>query len=137
MKKGETWTIEGMSFAILDSSKVKYSIEVVELGNMVDVRTPFQKAQDLKIEGNGFVKTKDYPKAIRSYTEAYNLVINDPSSSQELKLSLISNLALATLNVSEFNAALEWCNTHLQESYEPNLKIIYRKASANKGLKNW
>jgi hypothetical protein len=46
-------------------------------------------------------------------------------------------LALATLNVSEFNAALEWCNTHLQESYEPNLKIIYRKASANKGLKNW
>jgi hypothetical protein len=44
MKKGETWTIEGISFAILDSSQVKYSIEVVELGNIVDVRTPFQKA---------------------------------------------------------------------------------------------
>jgi tetratricopeptide (TPR) repeat protein len=97
-----------------------------------------EKAEALKADGNGFIKSKDYAKAVRNYTEAYNLIINDPSEkSQELKLSLVSNLALATLNVGDFSAALGWCNTHLEETIDPNAKIVYRKASANKGLKNW
>jgi hypothetical protein len=33
-----------------------------------------------------------------------------------LKLSLISNLALAYLNLSEFRLAISWCNQHLEET---------------------
>jgi len=66
------------------------------------------------------------------------MVLNDPEpKAQELKLSLISNLAQANLNLSDFRQAIQWCSEHLQETLEPNLKIIYRRASANKGLRLW
>lgn len=84
------------------------------MGKISDTRTHFEIADALKTEGNGFIKTKEYAKAISSYTQAYNLVVNDFSAkAQELKLSIVSNLALATLNSNEFQAALDWCKIHL------------------------
>jgi hypothetical protein len=49
----------------------------------------------------------------------------------------VSNLALATLNQGDFKSAIEWCDLHLQETVEPNVKVVFRRASAHKGLKNW
>lgn len=60
----------------------------------------------------------------------------DPKA-QELKLSIVSNLALATLNGGEFSSCIGWCNKHLEETLDPNLKIVYRKANANKAQKCW
>lgn len=66
------------------------------------------------------------------------MIVNDiDPTSEDLRLTLASNLALAYLNSGDFAAALEWCHIHLQESLEPSLKVIYRKASANKALKKW
>ena len=92
----------------------------------------------MKVEGNTYIKDKKYSKAINTYTEAYNFVVNDPSArAQELKLSIVSNLALAALNINEYKLALTWCDMHLEQTIDPNIKIIYRRASANKGLRNW
>lgn len=80
---------------------MKFQVELEDLGKVVDPRTPFEKAETLKAQGNAYIKSKENANAIKSYTEAYNLIVNDPSlKSQELKLSLISNLAQATLNIS-------------------------------------
>ena len=46
-------------------------------------------------------------------------------------------MSLAALNMGDYSLSLTWCNMQLTETVEPNIKIIYRKASANKGLKNW
>lgn len=55
----------------------------------------------MKLDGNAFIKQKENRKAADKYQEAYNLVVNDPTTkAYELKLSLISNLALACLNLS-------------------------------------
>lgn len=104
----------------------------------MDSKDHLEAADALKLEGNAFIKQKENAKAAEKYQEAYNLVVNDPTTkAHELKLSLISNLALACLNLSQFREATSWCDQHLEETLEPNLKIIYRKASANKGAKNW
>ena len=46
-------------------------------------------------------------------------------------------MALASLNLNDFKACLSWCDMHLEETVKPNVKIIFRKASANKGLRDW
>lgn len=55
----------------------------------------------------------------------------------ELRLSIESNLALATLSVGKFQECLDWCAKHTRESLEPNKKVIYRQASAEKELREW
>jgi hypothetical protein len=49
----------------------------------------------------------------------------------------MSNLALANLNAGYFSECISWCNKVLDVNFEPNKKIIHRKAKANKNLKNW
>jgi hypothetical protein len=95
----------------VDSEGAKYEIEVVEVGHVVDGRNHLEKAEALKGEGNAHIKAKDNVKAIEKYQQAYNLVLNDPTpAAQELKLSLISNLALATLNILDYRSAIAWCS---------------------------
>lgn len=92
-------------------------IEVVQVGDVVDGRSHLEKAEGLKGEGNTAIKAKDNAKAIEKYQQAYNLVLNDPTpAAQDLKLSLISNLALATLNTSDYRSSIAWCSEHLQET---------------------
>ncbi len=92
-------------------------IEVVQVGDVVDGRSHLEKAEGLKGKGNTAIKAKDNAKAIEKYQQAYNLVLNDPTpAAQDLKLSLISNLALATLNTSDYRSSIAWCSEHLQET---------------------
>lgn len=73
------------------------------MGAEVDAREGIDLAEALKAEGNGFIKSKEYAKAVEKYKQAYDLVVNHPEpKGQELKLSIISNMALATLNLGEF-----------------------------------
>ena len=66
----------------------------------MDSKDHLEAADALKLEGNAFIKQKENAKAAEKYQEAYNLVVNDPiTKAHELKLSLISNLALACLNL--------------------------------------
>ena len=49
----------------------------------------------------------------------------------------MSNLALVSLNLSDFSETAKWCSKHLEESEEPNKKVVFRRASAYKGLHEW
>ena len=52
-------------------------------------------------------------------------------------MSIISNLALATLNMGRFSECVQWCCRHIKESLDPNKKVIYRQAKAEIGMKEW
>lgn len=110
----------------------------MEGGEIIDHRSTLEQAEALKNEGNDFIKAKKYNEAINKYELAFKKIEYDANpKAQDLKLSLFSNLALATLNLSQYENCLKWCNSHLEETLDSNLKIIYRKASAFKGLRNW
>ena len=90
-------------------------------------------AEQLRLQGNAFFRTKQYTEAKQCYQRGFAL---DPSD------SLIPlNLALAHIKLDEFPQALTACNARLQ-SIESDIakletqrnKAIYRKAQALIGL---
>lgn len=49
----------------------------------------------------------------------------------------MSNLALATLNSNSPAKCLSWCEKYIEQCFEPNKKIMYRKIGALKNMKSW
>jgi tetratricopeptide (TPR) repeat protein len=81
----------------------------------------------LKNAGNDAMKENDYPRAIELYTEAIAL---DPSN-----MMFFNNRAQAFLKMSDFSAAEADSSTVIDSNKRlPNLKALFRRALARKGM---
>ncbi|XP_072251020.1 sperm-associated antigen 1 [Leuresthes tenuis] len=82
----------------------------------------------LKQEGNDFVKKGQYQDALGKYTECLKL--------KPEECAVYTNRALCYLKVERFTEAKQDCDAALKR--EPNnKKAFYRRALANKGLKDY
>uniref|UniRef100_A0A8C6RZM8 Sperm-associated antigen 1 n=1 Tax=Nannospalax galili TaxID=1026970 RepID=A0A8C6RZM8_NANGA len=81
----------------------------------------------LKEEGNQFVKDKNYKDAVSKYSEC--LKINK-------ECAIFTNRALCYLKLGQFEEAKQDCDQALQID-GGNVKACYRRALAQKGLKNY
>ncbi|XP_061571802.1 sperm-associated antigen 1-like [Cololabis saira] len=82
----------------------------------------------LKQEGNDFVKKGQYPEALGKYTECLKL--------KPEECAIYTNRALCYLKLERFGEAKQDCDAALK--LDPaNKKAFYRRAMANKGLKDY
>ncbi|XP_044277641.1 sperm-associated antigen 1 isoform X2 [Varanus komodoensis] len=89
---------------------------------------PEEKFKDLKNKGNEFVKKGNYEEALKKYSECMKL------NSQEL--TIYTNRALCCLKLFQYEEAKKDCDYVLQTD-DSNIKALYRRALANKGLENY
>ncbi|XP_042529108.1 sperm-associated antigen 1 [Dipodomys spectabilis] len=86
------------------------------------------KFKALKEEGNQYVKDKDYKGALSKYSEC--LKINNQ------ECAIYTNRALCYLKLGQFEEAKQDCDQALHIDGD-NVKACYRRALAQKGLKNY
>jgi len=86
---------------------------------------PIPTALDYKDEGNQYYKSKEYTKAVASYTKAIELDSSDGS--------FYTNRAAARMMLLEYKEAINDCNLAIT-SDSTNAKAYFRKASAEKGI---
>mmetsp|Transcript_27973 Transcript_27973/g.37337 ORF Transcript_27973/g.37337 Transcript_27973/m.37337 type:complete len:105 (-) Transcript_27973:820-1134(-) len=94
-------------------------------------REALQRSRDAeakKLEGNGFYKKKDFPNAIKLYSEAIEL--------SPKEMTYYSNLAAVYFEMGEFDKVIEQCDKVIQISKEGSYdyvklgKAMARKANA-------
>lgn len=95
-------------------------------------RTPEEKAEDLKNEGNSYFKEKNYEKAILSYTAALSM----KSSDQDFNAIVFSNRAAAHFYLGNMRSALK--DATLAKKLKPDhLKALIRGAQCCIELRNF
>ncbi|XP_061634993.1 tetratricopeptide repeat protein 4 isoform X1 [Phyllopteryx taeniolatus] len=95
-------------------------------------RTPEEKAQSLKNEGNEFFKEKNYPKAIVAYTAA----LKNKCGDQDLETVLLTNRAAAHFHLGNMRSALN--DAAAAKKIKPgHLKALIRGAQCCIELRNF
>ncbi|KAF7240850.1 Mitochondrial import receptor subunit TOM34 [Varanus komodoensis] len=87
-----------------------------------------ERANALKLEGNEFVKKRNYKKAVEKYTESLKL--------HKLECATYTNRALCYLNLQQYKEAIQDCSEALKIDPK-NVKAFYRRAQAYKELKDY
>jgi len=114
---------------------------VAEEEEEVDPMKIIAQAIQHKEEGNEFFKTGDLTKASRSYRKGTSILQKHiPNSSQEeqikaLLISLQTNLSMVSYKLDKFQQSRDVANKVL-ELDSSNIKALYRRALANKQMKN-
>eukprot|EP00045_Choanoeca_perplexa_P013030 m.145216 g.145216 ORF g.145216 m.145216 type:complete len:271 (-) comp16215_c0_seq8:2889-3701(-) len=93
-----------------------------------------RRAQDLKVHGTKCFKAELYELASKCYKAAYKQVARDVTS-KDLKVSLLSNLALCALRRHAYHTARDRCNRVLALD-GTHIKALYRKALASHALED-
>ncbi|XP_062411960.1 tetratricopeptide repeat protein 4 [Sardina pilchardus] len=97
-----------------------------------DDRTPEDKAQSFKAEGNEYFKEKNYKRAIVSYSEGLKINCNDP----ELHVVLYTNRAAAHFHLGNMRSALN--DAVSAKKLKPtHLKALVRGAQCCMQLRNY
>ncbi|XP_041912672.1 tetratricopeptide repeat protein 4 [Alosa sapidissima] len=97
-----------------------------------DDRTPEEKAQSLKAEGNEYFKEKNYKRAIVSYSEGLKINCTD----SELHVVLYTNRAAAHFHLGNMRSALN--DAVSAKKLKPNhLKALLRGAQCCMQLRNY
>lgn len=95
-------------------------------------RTPEEKAEDLKNEGNSYFKDKKYEKAVLSYTAALTM----KSSDRDLNAVVFSNRAAANFYLGNMRSALK--DAAAARKLKPDhLKALIRGAQCCIELRNF
>lgn len=95
-------------------------------------RSPEEKAEDLKDEGNSYFKDKNYKKAILSYTAALQV----KSSDQEMNVIILSNRAATHFYLGNMRSALN--DATAAKMIKPDhLKALIRGAQCCIELRNF
>ncbi|XP_019730776.1 tetratricopeptide repeat protein 4 [Hippocampus comes] len=95
-------------------------------------RTPAEKAQSLKDEGNAFFKEKNYQKAIVAYTAA----LKNKCGDQDLDTVLLTNRAAAHFHLGNLRSSLNDATT-AKKITPGHLKALIRGAQCCMELRNF
>ncbi|XP_051929425.1 tetratricopeptide repeat protein 4 [Hippocampus zosterae] len=95
-------------------------------------RTPAEKAQSLKDEGNAFFKEKNYQKAIVAYTAA----LKNKCGDQDLDTVLLTNRAAAHFHLGNMRSSLNDAAT-AKKITPGHLKALIRGAQSCMELRNF
>ncbi|CAI9590946.1 unnamed protein product [Staurois parvus] len=87
-----------------------------------------ERFESLKQEGNDYVKKSHYREAVKKYTEC--LQINPE------ECTIYTNRALCYLKLCQYEEARHDCDCALRRDAS-NIKALYRRAQAYKGLENY
>lgn len=95
-----------------------------------------RSALKLKEEGNSLVRCKKFQEAMQCYEAAIVALDIEGGTEQALLSALHANLALCHLQLESYGPALDAATRSL-ELDPKNMKALYRRCLANKGLKMW
>ena len=136
---------QGAGADIPPNATLIFKVEIIQIDDrkakkfMVSDEELLQKGKDLKEQGNGRFKNKDFEEAAKLYNEAIlslSKIKEKNKESQELQKTCYLNLSVSTNNLGRFNETIHNCTKALMIDSQA-VKAYYLRAIANSKTNNF